>query len=175
MADHHRKTIRDRVKAHLELAAIPTIGTNIFVSRPTPLFSPQVPCICIYTLLENADEKAGGQKFYRDRIRLAVHVIVRESAKIDDELDAICEKIEAVLFPLEYLSDVPPASPLSTRFVEELDYKSTEMNLSTMGDKVHGSAIMVFEPVICKEIPYDPATLVELDRFGHDVKLVSRP
>lgn len=135
---HQRRKIINAVQGIL-LGSVPSgpptlpiseVGDRIFVNRPTPLWLPELPCICLYAMSETAqtDEEP---KFYRRRLRLMVEIIVAPTPDSDVLVDTIVEKVENLLLHERFLRE-PTTAPIPGTIPEQ-DPANTSDNI-TMAD-----------------------------------------
>lgn len=131
MADHKRKLLRQAAKRLLTGATM--AGAHVFTNRPTPLWQPEIPAICIYTLEEPASLASQSPRVYRREPRLAIELFVQASGNCDDLMDDFSLQVEDILFANEYLKD--PETDLDT-LDDRLTLESSNLSLAENGQQV---------------------------------------
>ncbi len=131
--------------------AFPTDAeTRVFANRPTPLWSSELPAICVYIKSEPAEKTVTAPVVYSRKPRIVVEALVAATDECDDLLDAMQEQIENALFANCYLMD--PVDGVE-RLDEELVLESTEMGLVQLGDGIVGSNSITFKAGFHTESP----------------------
>lgn len=147
---------------------IDQVKERIFRNRPTPLWQPEVPAICLYTLTDTGDDRGGQEpSFYDRKVRLIAEVIVAATLGGDKLVDDIAEIVERLLLQSRFLPDPAftyTAPDVKTNYLDrpELDPANTASNFKYLdteivfvGERVENvvsSCRIAFEPTF----EYDP-------------------
>lgn len=124
---------------------------NIYPTRLTPLWSPELPAVCVYTLSEQANIYVKPNKSYYRDLTVVTEIIVTADEGCDDLLDELQEQVETLLHPIGFVVD--PKTNAETAD-DILRMTGTEVGLSGQGSQtVLGSRISWNVPYI-----YDTAT-----------------
>lgn len=92
---HVRQQVRDAVAT--ALTGLSITGSNVFVSRTTPLTSGELPALEIYTLKEPVRTISRERTQMRDLEVLVDACVDSSSSTADDDLDDICSEVETAL------------------------------------------------------------------------------
>lgn len=133
---HPRKKIRDAFKAALDQKT--SAGRNVFASRLAPITLDTLPALMVYVRDETIapdDYPASGEGSVKRRLEITVECVVKGKKTVDDDLDALCEEVEAVFefFP------IPGFGAAEPRLIE------TELDVSDAFQEPVGSASLTFE------------------------------
>lgn len=131
MADSMRKQIRHEV-SDLLLSANTDVGAKVYPSRARSLWATEQPCICVYTLNDQAELMEQTPPRYKRTLDVAIEIIVAMDDDYDDAVDDIAEQVEQVLLQNNELPTTGATIKLA----------GTEITLRAEGDKVHASAIV---------------------------------
>ena len=132
---HVRQQIREVVTA--AVTGLSTTGARVFQSRVYPLEEADLPGLLVYSQSEPAAPATINTPRFLDRTyTLIVQAVAAATLALDDELDAICQEVEAALAN-------PLASLLSLARVITLT--GTEFDLQGTAEQPVGTATMTFE------------------------------
>jgi hypothetical protein len=92
---HVRKQIRDNVTT--AVTGLATTGTNVFQSRVYPNEASKLPCLCVYTLTEEAEVISLTPPRIGRTLDLVVEGYAKAKTGLDDTLDAIAVEVEEAL------------------------------------------------------------------------------
>lgn len=93
---HVRRQIREATAA--ALTGLATTGSRVFQSRVYPLKDADLPCLLINTDDEQVEAENAVQGGELTRVlTLTVRGVAKDTATLDDTLDAIAEQVEPVL------------------------------------------------------------------------------
>lgn len=140
-----RKAIRHTIVKLLTAQAqgiYPTAAQDrVFANRPTPLWSSELPAICVYIKKESAEKSVYAPVVYSRKPRIVVEILVEGIDGCDDLLDEIQNQVETVLFGNGYLRD---PDDNKDRFDGEIELESTDMELAQVGEMICGSNVITF-------------------------------
>jgi hypothetical protein len=136
---NRRKTIRAAVVQAIKDAAIDGIGDRVYGNRVRRIWASKVPCILVYTRTEGGEPDSITPNGYLRRLSLAVEVIWKANAELDDRLDEVAEAIEAVISTSE-----DESLPLGGA-VADIEYRGTELDLSRDAEDQLGAARLLYE------------------------------
>ena len=188
-----RQRIRNFLVATLIAEAISEIkeGTGagatyrVYSNRPTPLFMPELPAICVYTGSRPAGSESIKErgKYQDDQhdLPITIEILVPANDAVDDELDTIAEKVELAIGRVRYAG---PNRKITytvgnvvtvVEDVGNIDPNGNEIGLAANGDVVIGSMKMNFsvtyfagmgvdedDPDICETVHTEIRDSVEL-------------
>jgi len=132
-----RQLIREDVVARLK-SAVSEVSDRVFKARAESLGEIEVPCICVYTRDEETQTLSSQPTIQNRKLNLAVEIIVSGTNEIDDELDALADKVEVEMLKC---SAQAPASGLYS----SVELSKTEMGFIDLGRKPTGAARLTFE------------------------------
>ncbi len=91
---HRRRVVRDAAVALLK--GLPLTGNRVYAFRTMPLDQMTLPAIRVFTPAETI---AGNtfQGDYDARIEMRVEIVAKALDPVENEIDDICEQVEAVL------------------------------------------------------------------------------
>lgn len=164
-----RKAIRHKIVELLKAEPQLAFGDRVFANRATPLDEGDLPAVLVYTLEESA-EIFDEPRRYRRTCQVAVEIAARQAVgdtppALDDELDDLCEAIEARLCADERLDGTAIDSRLA----------GTEFEYEGEGRRVIAAARMKFEVDFFSEAPEDKSgDLDPLERAGVDYDLAQQ-
>lgn len=93
---HVRKQIREA--AATLVTGLSTTGARVYQSRVYPLKDADLPCLLVYTEEEEVQGDVSVSTLILDRnMRLTVRGLAKQTANLDDTLDAMLEEVETVL------------------------------------------------------------------------------
>jgi hypothetical protein len=92
---HVRKQIRDA--AVTLLTGLTTTGSRVHPNRLLPLKETDLPCLLVYTDDEDVQPEGIGELVLDRNLRLTVRGVAKQTADLDDTLDAMLEEVETVL------------------------------------------------------------------------------
>src|SRR5882757_10933972 len=101
---------------------ISAVGNRIFRNRPTPVWKPEVPCICLYAMTDVGDDKDTKPRLYDRKIRLVAEIIVAATLGGDEQADAIAEIVESLLLQSQFLPDpmfVYPSPDVKANYIDK--------------------------------------------------------
>lgn len=127
-----RKAIRNEVTSLLTTAAITGIGTKVYASRARSIWATERPCICVYTLNDQAELLEQTPPRYKRTLDLAIEVIVAMDDDYDDTVDDIADAVEALLLANNELPTTGATIKLA----------GTEITMRAEGETVHASAVV---------------------------------
>lgn len=131
---HARLKIRDRVVSILETAEVADTVTK---SRVYPLPADTVSAALVYTNNEVVNQEQTTLTYPRRlgrELTLAIEVVSRDSARLDDRLDVLCANVENAI----------GADPTLAGMVKDCALTDTVVSHSFDGDAPIGSARMQF-------------------------------
>lgn len=126
-----RKAIRNELAALL-VAATTNVGSKVYPSRARSLWATERPCICVYTLNDQAELLEQTPPRYKRTLDVAVEIIVAMDDDYDDAVDDIADQVEQVLLKNNELPTTGATIKLA----------GTEITLRAEGETVHASAIV---------------------------------
>jgi len=129
---HVRQQIRERVASVLTTAAVAAV---ISQSRVHPLPAGTATAALIYTVSETVTETTltAPRKFSRELV-LAIELVARATADLDDVLDGLCVKAEEAI----------GADPRLNGLAKDCVLRTTTINQRFEGDAPIGSARLEF-------------------------------
>lgn len=128
-----RRAVRNAIVSKLKGKT--SCGDRVFPNRGKKIFDSEIPMILVYTLNEPAEIANESPMEFARRLNLAVHVIVKGTERMDDELDGICQEIEDLLFVDDSLNGKASRVTLT----------NTEFAYKGEGDQPIAGARMEFE------------------------------
>lgn len=133
MADHVRKQIREAAVA--ALGGLPTSEDRVFKSRTYDLQENDVPGLRVYTNDESIGTASMGVGRRREhRLTLLVEACSKQSAGMDDELDAMVKQVTARLDVNQGIGGAKWVEP-----------RGVDIDMDGEADKEIGVARMTFE------------------------------
>lgn len=94
---HIRQFIRDEIAD--ALTGLPTTADRVYKSRVYPLDSSSIPGLCIYTKREDSTPiTISRPRTFERELTVTVEIYVKSVTGYDDQIDKICEEIEAALY-----------------------------------------------------------------------------
>lgn len=122
---------------------------RVYANRPTPLFMPELPAICVYTGSRPAGSESIKERgTYQDDehdLPITVEILVPANDSVDDDLDTIAEKVELAIGRVRYAG---PNGKITYKVgnvdtvvegVGNFDPSGVEIGLAANGDVVIGS------------------------------------
>lgn len=160
----------------LPVYPLPKVRDNIFLNRPTPLWSPEVPdrggAVCLYCLTDTGDDKGRRPRYYDRKARLIAEVVVAATLGGDALADEIAEQIEGLLCRTDWLRDptyVYPEGDSAANYVQKpmldpanaaLDFKYLDTESVFVGERVENVVIstrIAFEGLFESQPDYEAA------------------
>jgi hypothetical protein len=156
---HKRKQIRQAIVGFIQDADIAEIreGTGesttyrVYANRPTPLWEAELPCVCVYTAMPESgsepSEVESRPSIYKRDLKVAVEILAKADASVDDTLDDLAEKVEQAIgdnqesFARQAVADSEDTVITDTGIV---DLINTDIQLVDDGRKIIGSCKMTF-------------------------------
>lgn len=92
---HVRKQIREA--AATAVTGLATTGARVHQSRVYPLKEADLPCLLVNTDEEDVSSDSVGTLLLQRTLRLTVRGVAKQTADLDDKLDAMLEEVETVL------------------------------------------------------------------------------
>jgi hypothetical protein len=81
-------------------------GQNVFTSRPTPIWTPELPAICISTPREQFTKISHSSvKIFERKPDVSIIILAAADENLENALDAIQSQVEEILSNYEYLPD----------------------------------------------------------------------
>jgi len=161
MANHYRKTIRDKVVSLLAGITYNSQAITIWRTRAVPFFQVELPAIAVYMINEDADEMGTAPRFYRRTLTLSVQIVGEENvsstpnvSNIDDMFDHIARQVEQKLFIDPFLGNT----------VNDCILSGTQIRYQEDGDRLIGSCILNWDITYETDAP-DADTVGDLDDF----------
>jgi len=130
---HERKAIRYALVRILQGKT--DVEQRVYANRPTPLWTQELPCICVYTSREPVSSVTRPTIYGRD-LEVVIEIVCTPDKMMDDVLDDIAEQVEQVLGDNEFITD---EDGQVYDFVERLDLVNTDIAISTDGKDYVGS------------------------------------
>lgn len=99
--EHARTEIRVAVATKLKAFIEPGLRDKIFLSRPHPLFLPELPAILVYYKNEDNQVTSGSENFpkaYERVLSLSIDIIVEGEEDPDTALDRIAAQVESCFY-----------------------------------------------------------------------------
>jgi hypothetical protein len=131
---HKRQAIRDAIVDGLK--GHTACGERVFSNRGRSFFANELPSITVYTESETSELLNYPEPKLKRTISLIVEAAAIQADHIDNELDDLCQEIEAVL--------KPAPRPALGNLVQRMILQSTEIGLAEKGEQIMGSARMTF-------------------------------
>jgi len=119
---HRRKTVRDAFAAAATGLAL--TGSRVYKTRSYALAPDELPALRVSTPTEQMDAESSGFSVVPGigRIRLLCEAVAKAGSAADDQVDAICEQVEAAMEANRTLS----GAVMSLRLVDFDQQESTE-------------------------------------------------
>lgn len=98
---HKRTEIRLAIAEKLKAFIDKGLREKIYLSRPNPLFLPELPAILVYYKNEEANVIVGNENFPKDyerQLQINVDIIIEGEDDPDTELDKIALQVESCFF-----------------------------------------------------------------------------
>lgn len=109
------------------------VGANVFPSRKRKLSG--LPAILVYTLEETAEVFNEAPRELKRVLSVAIEIVAREDAGLDDALDDIAQEVEDILSENQTLDDV----------ASDVVLTRTQIDLGAEGDNQHGACILAYD------------------------------
>lgn len=131
---HKRQAIRDRIVEALKGQT--HCGDKVFSNRGRSFFASELPSMTVYTESESSEILNPPTPQLKRTLTLVVEAAAVQDTHIDNELDELCEQVEAVL--------KPATRPIFDGLVQTMTLTGTEIGLAEKGDAIMGSARLTF-------------------------------
>ena len=156
----NKTTIRETIRSLLVDKT--DCNENVYTSRPTPLWEPELPAICISIKTESLTKVSESPvKIFNRKPQIDIYIIAKANNHIEDVLDKIQHQVELILSYNEYL---PTISTDEDCLKDGLEPLSTETDVVIDGKIPVGCNILKFTCSYEREWPY-PQVLEATDDF----------
>ena len=149
---HERKLIRQAMVAKLA-ALVTSVGGRVFKTRLEPIKTVELPCLNVYTTdVETISEDSAdtAPRELKRTARIAVDAWTTATDNVDDEVDDLAEEVEAAMDDDVFLG---------IAFIDDVILQSTEVGLSTQGNRpmgvVHLEFAVTYRTQVRKPAPTD--------------------
>ena len=113
-------------------------GSRVYMNRARPTWQEELPILLVYTNSEEVTVHQVSNPFtYKRTMNLSVEIALEADEDIDDDLDAVGEQVEYVLYQDHSLGEL----------VEDTRLIGTEFSIDKDGDNLLGSLKLTFEVI----------------------------
>jgi hypothetical protein len=133
---HKRQALRYSIVRLLK--GVTGAGDRVYPNRPTPLWTQELPCICVYTQKEPVSDVSRPTIYYRD-LQLVVECVCEADQLMDDVLDGMAEQVEAAFGSLGETGALEDEDDVAFDFADRVDLSGTDVSISSEGENYFGS------------------------------------
>ena len=154
MPEFGNATVHQRTLIRTAISKLLINQTNaedrVFTSRPSNVWQEELTSICIYNSTDNPKQKGYiGQPWLKRDLDISVLLLVKESIKIDEDLDALALQVESIIHPLQFLNDPDTGDELC----ETIGLGRSEFHLAQVGQIVMGSILLTIPILYNMDFP----------------------
>lgn len=130
-----RKTIRHNVQALLSGQLGAAVGTRVLATRARAIQLDELPCVSVYTRIENAEKLNEAPREHRRTLKLVVEIAARADATLDDTLDDLAQLVEERL----------ALDPTLSGVAHDTEIAETATDLAGEGENLVGVCAVTFD------------------------------